>query len=162
MSLVDTAFFVPKQPRGSAFWKLLLMVVLILIVLQRVCHAEGTSAVAAAQALPDASFSVLRVFGSLLLVLALFFCGVWVFRNWQRLAARNGHSPRLNILESKSMGNRQSIFVVGYDERRFLVSSSPSGVQMLTPLPDGEPGETTETRSMPNFAQALQKVLAGK
>ena len=40
MSLVDTAFYVPKQPRGSAFWKLLLMLVLIVLVLQRVCHAE--------------------------------------------------------------------------------------------------------------------------
>jgi flagellar biogenesis protein FliO len=164
MSLVDTAFYVPKQPKGSAFWKLLLMIVLILLVLQRVCHAEGTNgvALAVAQPLPDASFSVLRVFGSLVLVIALFLCGVWLFRNWQRLATRNGLSPRLNILESKSMGHRHSIFVVGYDDQRFLVSSSPSGVQMLTPLPDAEPGEATETRPMPNFAAALQKVLAGK
>ena len=60
------------------------------------------------------------------------------------------------------MGHRQSIFVVGYDERRFLVSSSPAGVQMLTPLPDAEVGEATEKSPMPPFAQALQKVLAGK
>src|SRR3954470_592413 len=124
MSLVDTAFYVPKQPRGSAFWKLLLMLVLIFLALQRVCHAEGTNAAAAAiaQPLPDASFSMLRVFGSLVLVIALFLCGVWLFRNWQRLAVRNGHAPRLNIFESKSMGHRHSIFVVGYDEQRFLVS----------------------------------------
>jgi hypothetical protein len=43
MSLVDTAFYVPKQPRGTAFWKLLLMLVLIVLVLQRVCHAEGAN-----------------------------------------------------------------------------------------------------------------------
>ena len=42
MSLIDTAFYVPKQPRGSAFWKLLLMLVLIVLALQRVCHAEET------------------------------------------------------------------------------------------------------------------------
>ena len=164
MSLVDTAFYVPKPPRGSASWKLLLMLVLFLLVLQRVCHAEGTSgfAAAVAQPLPDASFSVLRVFGSLVLVLALFLCGVWVFRNWQRLTGRNGPSARLNIFESKSMGHRQSIFVVGYDERRFLVSASPSGVAMLTSLPDAEPGEALESRPMPDFARALQKVLAGK
>jgi hypothetical protein len=33
---------------------------------------------------------------------------------------------------------------------------------MLTPLPDAEVGEATENSSMPPFAQALQKVLAGK
>ena len=164
MSLVDSAFYVPKQPRGSAFWKLLLMLVLILLVLQHVCHAEGTNTSGAVlgHPLPEASFSVLRVFGSLVLVISLFLCGVWLFRNWQRLASRNGNSPRLNIFESKSMGHRHSIFVVGYDERRFLISSSPAGVQMLTPLPDAEAGEPVENSPMPNFAQALQKVLAGK
>src|SRR6478735_6702127 len=35
-------------------------------------------------ALPEASFSVIRVFGALMLVLGLFLGGVWLFKNWQR------------------------------------------------------------------------------
>src|SRR5262245_9393264 len=50
-------------------------------------------------ALPDASFSVIRVFGALVLVLGLFLAGVWLFRNWQRLALRRGQSSQLQILE---------------------------------------------------------------
>src|SRR5688572_32946271 len=33
-------------------------------------------------ALPEASFSVIRVFGALMLVLGLFLGGVWLFKNW--------------------------------------------------------------------------------
>jgi flagellar biogenesis protein FliO len=163
MSCVDVNFFVPRPPRGgSPFWKILVLVALLL--LERVCHAEATNTVAAAltPALPDASFSVLRVFGSLILVVALFLAGVWLFRNWQRLAARQGRAPRLNILESRSIGGRQSLFVVGYDQQRFLVSSSPAGVQMLTPLPDAHAEEVSQPIPTHSFAQAFEKVLAAK
>lgn len=163
MNCVDVTFYVPRPPRGGApVWKILLLVGVLLV--ERVCHAQGTNTVAAAlaPALPDASFSLLRVFGSLILVVALFLAGVWLFRNWQRLAVRQGRAPRLNILESRSIGGRQSIFVVGYDHQRFLVSSSPAGVQMLTPLPDSQSEETSESIATPSFAQAFQKVLAAK
>jgi len=105
-------------------------------------------------------FSALRVFGSLILVLSLFLGGVWLFRNWQRVAVYKGRQPQLNILEVKSLGNRHALYLVGYQQQRLLISSSPAGVNFLTQLPeaDGEP----EAAPNPTFAQSLQQVLASK
>ncbi|HEX9048887.1 MAG TPA: flagellar biosynthetic protein FliO, partial [Verrucomicrobiae bacterium] len=90
---------------------------------------------------------------------------VWFFKNWQRLTARHGRQPRLNICESRSLGARQAVFVVGYDKQRFLVAASPAGVNLLTHLPDAEPAESpgAENASAPmSFAQALAHVLQKK
>jgi flagellar biogenesis protein FliO len=163
MNFVQAAYLFPKQPRGSsAFWKV--MFVLCMLVIERVCHAEGTNALTLTPiaVLPDANFSILRVFGSLVLVVALFLGGVWLFRNWQRLAIRQGKAPRLNVLESRSIGGRHSLMVVGYEQQRFLIASSPAGVQMLSSLPEAKPLEVPGTESTPSFAQAFQKVLAAK
>jgi len=111
-------------------------------------------------ALPDAGASVLRVFGALLVVLALFFAGVWLFKNWQRFAARqNGTTPRLNVLEVKPLGNRHALYVVGYDRQRMLVASSPAGMTLLSSLPQATEEEACAPVARPAFAEALQKAL---
>jgi flagellar biogenesis protein FliO len=95
----------------------------------------------------------------------LFLGGVWFFKNWQRLAVQRGRAPKLNILETRSLGGRQAIFVVGYNQERFLISSSPTGVNLLSHLPtatEGEPDSTGKTSPAPSFAQALTQVLKGK
>src|ERR1041385_2849611 len=74
--------------------------------------AEATTnspAVAAPLSLPTTSLtdvgpSLLRVFGALALVLAIFLGGVWLFRNWQRLVIQRGRTPRLNTLQNRSLG----------------------------------------------------------
>ncbi len=101
--------------------------------------------------------------GALALVLGIFLAGVWLFRNWQRLAVRQGNPRRLNILEVRPLGGRQSIYVVGYEQERFLLASSPAGVNFLTHLPaaDGE-AEPADTRPVIPFSQALAQVLKGK
>jgi flagellar biogenesis protein FliO len=96
--------------------------------------------------LPDAAPSLLRVFGALAVVIAIFLGGVWVFRNWQRLAIRRGAAPRLNVLEVKSLGQRQALFVVGYEKQRMLVATSSANV----PAP------------RLSFAEAFQHVLSAK
>ena len=126
-----------------------------------------TNAIAIAPPLPDASTSLLRVMGSLALVIGLFLGGVWLFKNWQRLTQPRGRKPKLNILESRSLGARQGICVIGYEKQRFLVATSPAGISLLSHLPDAEPIETdTDTAEktsgpMP-FAQALAQVLNKK
>ncbi|MDR3459493.1 MAG: flagellar biosynthetic protein FliO [Verrucomicrobiae bacterium] len=104
--------------------------------------------------------------GSLALVLGLFLGGVWLFKNWQRLACKRGQQPKLNVLESRSLGARQGVCVLGYDKQRFLIATSPAGVTLLSHLPDAEAGETiapTEAPSGPMpFAQALANVLKRK
>jgi flagellar biogenesis protein FliO len=110
---------------------------------------------------PDMLGPVLRMAGALILVIALFLAGVWLFKNWQRLALRRGALPKLSVLEIKSLGQRQAIYVVGYEQQRMLLASSPAGVTLLSHLPEaGDEKSAPATRL--SFAEAFQQVLARK
>lgn len=128
--------------------------------------AETTNSLATgAPPLPDAGASFLRVMGSLALVLGIFLGGVWLLKNWQRVARQHGHKPRLDILESRPLGGRQAVHVIGYDRQRFLVAVSPAGISLLSHLPDADVDETAPAGKTPapvSFAQALTQVLKGK
>jgi flagellar biogenesis protein FliO len=114
-------------------------------------------------ALPDASFSVIRVFGALVLVLGLFLAGVWLFRNWQRLALRRGQPSHLQILEMKALGGKHALYVVGYQQQRLLLASSPNGVALVSHLPSAEVSEVEPTRlTSENFVQVLQQAVQAK
>jgi len=126
--------------------------------------AQVTNAPLVVPPFPEASVSLLRVTGALALVIGIFLGGVWLFKNWQRIACQRRHQARLNILETRSLGPRQAIFVVAYEQQRFLISTSSAGINLLTHLPDGEapvPGAEPPAAPMP-FAQALAQVLKGK
>jgi flagellar biogenesis protein FliO len=104
---------------------------------------------------------LLRMGGALLLVIGLFLTGVWLFKNWQRFARNRGALPKLSVLEVKSLGQRQAIYVVGYEQQRMLLASSPAGVVLLSHLPEeDEPKTVAATRF--SFAEAFQQVLARK
>lgn len=123
------------------------------------------NAVTTAPSLPDASSSVLRVFGALALVIGIFLGGVWLFRNWQTLVRNQGRRPKLNIVETRSLGGRQALYVVGYEQERFLLASSPSGVSLLSHLPDAAdapPPEESVAKSAPSFPAILAQMLKGK
>lgn len=126
--------------------------------------AQTNSTTLTVPSLPDAGVSMIRVVGALALVIGIFLGGVWLFKNWQRLAIQHGRTPKLNILETRSLGGRQAIFVVGYDRERFLISSSPNGVNLISHLPSATEDEATATAKSPtpSFAQALAHVLKGK
>ena len=127
-------------------------------------NSTAPSAISPALPTPDIGISLLRVMGALALVLGVFLAGVWLFRNWQRLAVRRGRAPKLNVLEIRSLGGRQSIYVVGYEQERFLLASSPAGVNFLTHLPGASNEETSTPAAKPqmSFSQALAQVLKGK
>ena len=127
--------------------------------------AQTNNAAAATPLLPDAGISLLRVTGSLAIVIGIFLGGVWLYKNWQRLSVQRGRAPKLNILETRPLGARQSLFVVAYEQQRFLIATSPAGVNLVSHLPDAEaaPVQPAEKTSGPMpFAQALQQVLKGK
>ena len=120
---------------------------------------EATNLPPTMPGLPEVTSSLLRIFGALLLVLALFFGGVWLFRNWQRVAGGGGRPIKLQILEMKAMGNRHALFVVGYEQQRLLVASSPTGITLLDRLPPAV-GTESETVAAPvSFAETLRKLL---
>ncbi len=106
------------------------------------------------------AFSLFRVLGALALVLVVFFGGVWLFRNWQRTVIAKGQPPKLNILETKALGQRHAIYVVGYEQQRLLIAASPAGVTMLTTLPVA-PGYATEEISAGKtaFTDVLRQAL---
>jgi flagellar biogenesis protein FliO len=124
------------------------------------------TAIGSAQALmPDATGSLFRVFGALIFVIGIFFGGIWLFKNWQRLSGQRGRTSRLNVLETRSLGGRQALYVVGYEQERFLIASSPAGINLVSHLPAALADETPvpdKTRVAPSFAQALSQVLKGK
>ena len=111
--------------------------------------------------LPDAGTSVLRVLGALLLVLAVFFGGVWVFRNSSRVLKRSGGGSALNVLEVKSLGNRQALYVVGYGRQRMLIGTSPTGVALVSELPEATTDENVVAPTQ-SFGEALRVVLNRK
>ena len=126
-------------------------------------HAADSAVLTpAASPLPGVGFSLLRIFGALVLVLALFLAGVWLFKHWQRLTLSRGRPPKLNLLEIKALGNRHALYVVGYEQQRLLIASSPAGVTLLTHLPEGDASETPVTPTPPSFARALQQVMGAK
>lgn len=107
-------------------------------------------------------FPLLRVLGALAVVLAVFFGGLWCFRNWQRLTARKGQAPKLSVLEVKNLGQRHALFVVGYEQQRLLIASSPTGVNLLTALPSGSDAVETAVPVENSFTAALTAALQGK
>jgi len=108
--------------------------------------------------LPEVSFSVLRLLGALLVVLAIFFGGVWLFRNWERLVRARGLPRKLQVLEMRSLGNRHALFVVGYEQRRLLIASSPSGVTLLDRLPAASEAPPEGAAASTAFAETLRKL----
>jgi flagellar biogenesis protein FliO len=135
----------------------------ILIILTPLVTSAADSAIAPA-APPSVAFSVLRMIGALCLVLSLFFAGVWAYRNSNRFAGKRGRTAKLRVLETRSLGHRHSIAVVAYDQQRILLATSPTGVTMLTHLPEASAQEVeAEPAPLPNFSTAfLQALSAGR
>jgi flagellar biogenesis protein FliO len=117
---------------------------------------------ALAGALPDTGASVVRVFGALILVVGIFLGGVWLFKNWQRFTVQKGGGPRLNVLEVRSLGQRQSLYVVGYQQQRMLLAASPAGITLVSHLPVSEEAEATAPAPKMSFAEAFQQVVTRK
>jgi len=114
----------------------------------------------ATPALPGAGYSVLRMMGALVVVLAIFLALVWVYKHWSRLTAARGKSPQLQLLEVKPLGNRHALYVIAYQRQRLLLASSPAGVSLLTQLPEGETESATAVPMVaPSFLQVLQCAL---
>ena len=112
--------------------------------------------------LPATGAALLRVAGSLLLVFALLFGVVWLAKNWKRISHRKGRVSKLRLLEAQSLGVRQGVYVVAYEQQRFLVAASPNGVSLLSHLPElSEEAEQKEAAAAPvNFLQALQSIVS--
>jgi flagellar protein FliO/FliZ len=78
----------------------------------------------------------------MLLVVALLLAagGVWLLLRRRAgpgfLAGRSAH--KLQIEETRSLGNRQYLVVAVYEEQKLLLGVTPGQIQLLTPLSTGE------------------------
>ena len=119
-----------------------------------------------APSLPDAGPSMLRVLGALAVVVGIFLGGVWLYRNGQRLRFRGGRTPRLNVLESRSLGGRHALYVIAYEQERFLVASTPTGINLLSHLtPASNPdlqGDPKSQNPAFSFGQTLAAMVRGQ
>lgn len=124
--------------------------------------AEAAAAALPPLPTPQLGSSIFRMLGALAIVFAVFLGGLWLLRNWQRLVAAKGRAPRLNVHEVKSLGHRHALYVVGYDQQRMLLSSSPTGVTMLTLLPPETDSVVKEESIVPEgrFLDSLQQAMA--
>lgn len=115
--------------------------------------------------LPDAGPSLLRVLGALALVLGLFLGGAWLFRNGRFSNFTRGRAARLNVLETRSLGARQAIYVVAYNQERFLIGSTPAGINLLShlaPASEAEENVPAQPVTHPSFSRALAQLLRGE
>jgi flagellar biogenesis protein FliO len=128
------------------------------------CFAQATNTLTLHTDLPNVGVSALRTLAALAIVLAIFFGGVWLFRNGQRLTWRKTGPPKLAVLETRALGNRLALYVVGYEQQRLLIGSSPAGLNLLSALPPAAPAPAEAKTEQPaaSFAQCFQQVLQGK
>ncbi|HMJ92307.1 MAG TPA: flagellar biosynthetic protein FliO [Candidatus Acidoferrum sp.] len=144
-----------------------LQLVAAIVALSSLDLTAATNSIAVtATPLPGVGGSFVRMMAGLAFVLALFFGGVWLFKNWQRVSRVRNHS-KLNIFEARSLGPRQALYVVGYNQQRFLVGASPSGIALISALPEAAVADAvSDAVATPNgttsFAQVLQSVLGRK
>ena len=103
----------------------------------------GTNTLSSPQNPPgDYLYLMLRLIGALFLVLAVFLGAVWFFKKSRFFPLYHGVPAHLKILESKSLGYRNTLLVVGYCQQRFLLAVSATGVSLLTSLPDASASDS--------------------
>lgn len=113
----------------------------------------------------------IQLLGMLLLLLGIFAAAAWAIKRWRLLPQLREGGQNLKVVESRSLGQRNSVQVVQYKERRFLIGSGSNGVQLIgdldsEPSPLGQPvadgleknvGGAVETERRPDFHSSLSQ-----
>ena len=111
---------------------------------------------------PSMGAAVFRMIGALVFVLALFFGAAWLFRNSHRFKGGSTANRKLQVLEAKSLGPRQAIYVVGYEQQRLLIGATAQGLTLLTHLPEGSAQTEAPAVVSVSFGDALMQALGRK
>jgi len=80
---------------------------------------------------------------SLIVVVALLLAagGAWLLLQRRKAGPVGGRGRKLQIDETRPLGNRQYLVVADYDGKKFLLGVAPGQIQMLTPLESGQPAK---------------------
>ncbi|MCZ7637271.1 MAG: hypothetical protein M5U12_15310 [Verrucomicrobia bacterium] len=109
-------------------------------------------------AVPDVTLSLLRIAGALILVLALFFVGAWLFRNWQRGLGRPDRPPAStcsNSVRSAPARPLRRRLRTRTPPRRFF----PNGVTLVDRLPRADEADTPPAAPPASFGDTLRQLL---
>lgn len=68
---------------------------------------------------------------------------------WRMLVARaRPRSKSLALVESSSLGDRRFVSVIQFEQRRYLIGSSPASVTLLARLPDAQSNPPDHVRTV--------------
>ena len=89
-----------------------------------------------------------RMMGYILLFGAVAVAGFYFLKNGFAFNLNRSNEPKkLQVLEMRSLGNRQFLLVVGYEEQRFLLGVTPGKIDYLCTL-DSTGGTTRDFGAM--------------
>ncbi|WP_017525059.1 flagellar biosynthetic protein FliO [Pusillimonas noertemannii] len=105
---------------------------------------------------------VLRMVGSLALIVLLILAGAWLMRRAGWLRAGAGQAIR--VVGAQSLGARSSVAIVQIEDQRLVLGVTPQQITLLHTLPAKEGAVRADDRAsgaplQPGFAQALRAAL---
>lgn len=106
--------------------------------------------------------ALIRMMGALVLVLTLFFAAAWMFRNGHKFKSARGAQRKLQVIEAKSLGPKQAIYVIGYEQQRLLIGATQQGLTLLSHLPEGQETPAENPLIQVSFGEALMQALGRK
>lgn len=104
---------------------------------------------------------LIRMVSAFAVVIGVLLLGVWFFRKSRFFSHYRTGPSQLRILETRSLGYRNSLFVVGYQDHRFLLAASSTGVNLVSQLPDAVEEDASDN-SQQTFAARLDAIQEPK
>lgn len=102
---------------------------------------------------------LLRMVAAFAVVIGVLLFGAWAFRKSRFFSLYRAGPSQLRILETRSLGYRNSLFVVGYQHRRYLLAASSTRVNLVSQLPDAV-GEDVGDNTFAERLDAIQEPKA--
>jgi flagellar biogenesis protein FliO len=102
------------------------------------------------------------MFAALAVVFGLFLSGIWIFKKTRFFSMYQGAPAQLRVLETRSLGYRNTLMVIAYSHHRFLVGVSASGVHLVSALPDVVPAEESVPVGNSPFSKQLSALQSSK
>ncbi|MBI4659584.1 MAG: FliO/MopB family protein [Verrucomicrobia bacterium] len=134
----------------------------LLIVPIAVAQAAGLEPTNSTSQAQPSSVSLLEAFlrmvAALVFVVSILILGAWFFKRSRFLSMYRSGPAQLQVLESRSLGYRNSLLVVGYHQHRFLLAATATGVSLLSQLPDAAAtaAPSSDRTSFPEHLDAAQ------
>ena len=76
----------------------------------------------------------IQLFGLVLFIISIAFAYKHCKNATCSMRSKGNQGRKIEILETKPLGNRQFLFVVAYEKEKFLLGAHPNGLQFLTRL----------------------------